>query len=811
YLQQNVSVDSLDLRWRGLGPQLTLTGLRIAEPVADTVVFGVRQAFVDTDLWNLLLGREGVVRDIDLAGLALQIDVREDGSIATHGVEWWNPEGASSGHQPGGILAVLAAPRRITLSDVSIRVHDRRRNVAHQLRNISVRLQHIDNHHFLSVELPLPIALGERITVNLDFVGDPAKPETWVGSLYAALNGVQLHNWTAFVQVLPLQLASGALDGEVWMDWQDATLRSAHARISLRELTVIAQQGDAGVKRWRATEVGGDWQWQRTADGWFAQIDRFRLHEENGAPRPQTSGRFEYRAGGRSGDLRGRWGYVNLADIAGWWPLAQVLGLESDTVQQIAALQPRGEIHDIDFQYPLAGGGPRALRMRFDQLRAKPGGKFPGFTGLSGALHLSATAGRLQVRSESFVLVYPQMFRQPLPVQRLVGDIGFDLADGVQVWAPRMEVANQHLESVGRLHLHWQAEQPLVLDLQADFRNGDGRAASRYLPVGIMPQSLTDWLDASIVDGRVTSGSALFYGPAKGFPFRGGDGVFQVDFAVSDTVLKYWPDWPAVEQAAAHVRFAQAGLEVNAESGHIHGMEVQRGLVRFADLRTGVMHLRGSAAGDLAQNLSFMRASPLRERLDGFLARANGQGNSVVAVELTLPIRDLAAFEVSGSVTLEDAMLVAEAWQVDLDRLRGELQFTRDGFSIESMQGRLHKRPVKLRAQRRGRGTRIYADGEFAASELLGTNLPELAALLDGSADWRLQVDLPETAGGDVALRARSSLRGIGVNLPAPLRKPRALEAGFDLRLVFQRGGDGLRATFSYAQLLSADLMLARN
>ena len=73
YHEQRVKVDSLDLRWRGFGPQLTLRGLQVADSASGSVMFGVHQAYVDTDLWNLLLGRQGVVRDIELAGFALQI------------------------------------------------------------------------------------------------------------------------------------------------------------------------------------------------------------------------------------------------------------------------------------------------------------------------------------------------------------------------------------------------------------------------------------------------------------------------------------------------------------------------------------------------------------------------------------------------------------------------------------------------------------------------------------------------------------------------------------------------------------------
>ena len=128
YLQHGVSIDSLDLRWHGLGPQLTLTGLQVTEPVADTPIFRVRNAYLDTDLWNLMLGHESVVRNIDLAGLEVQLDIREDGSVAARGVELWRPGATGSGKLTGGVLAVLAVPRRITLSDVTLWV---RRGSAH--------------------------------------------------------------------------------------------------------------------------------------------------------------------------------------------------------------------------------------------------------------------------------------------------------------------------------------------------------------------------------------------------------------------------------------------------------------------------------------------------------------------------------------------------------------------------------------------------------------------------------------------------------------------------------------------------------
>ncbi len=811
YLEQRVEVESLDLRWRGFGPQLTLRGLQVADAASGSVMFGVNQAYVDTDLWNLLLGRQGVVRDIELAGFALQLDVRRDGSIALQDTELWRPGQPGAGEIPGDVMAVFAVPRRISLSDVSIRVFDERRRITHRLDNISVQLENIDSRHRLHLDVPLPIALGERVTANLDVVGEPGAPQSWAVRLYAMLQGVQLHNWTALWHDTPLQLAAGTVDGELWMEWTGSSLRGAHARTAVRNLTLQARSAEGSLQRWRAVELSGDWRYRRDTDGWVADVEGLRLREENGRLWPATRGHVEFRAGAAQTSLQGEWSYLKLDDVAGWLPLAQAAGLDEAGVQRAAALRPRGEVHDVRFLLPLTGGGSPALRARLERLQVAANGEFPGVAGLSGNLQFAAGTGRLELRSDAFSLDYPRVFRYPLELQRLVGDIGFNVVDGVEFWSPHIEVVNQDLASVTRMHVQWREEQPLFLDLQADFHDGNGSAAARYLPVGIMPQALTDWLSASIVDGRVTRGSALVYGPAMRFPFRAGDGVFQVDFGVRDGVLQYQPDWPALEGLTGNVRFAQAGLEVNASAGSIHGAALQQGWGRFVDLETGVLEVRGRAAGDMARSLSFIRASPLQERLGPFFEGATGTGQNAVSVELNLPILDLPAFQVAGTVALQDAGLRIDAWQVDLEGLKGVVAFTGESLTIDDLNGRLRGRPVQIRARPRNDGTRFVVDGEFSATELLGDQLPQLTTMLDGRTGWRLQVDLPAAVGGDVTLNAKSSLRGVAVNLPAPLLKPVGRAASFETRVTFLRGGEALRVAFRYARLLTADLALERN
>ena len=101
---------------------------------------------------------------------------------------------------------------------------------------------------------------------------------------------------------------------------------------------------------------------------------------------------------------------------------------------------------------------------------------------------------------------FPRLFRDPLFLQRLQGPLTWQrrASGGWRIDTPDLQAGNSDIQTRTRLHMEFPhaSEEPVFMDLQTDFKDGDAGTTARYLPVGIMRPAVIDWLDRSIVSGR---------------------------------------------------------------------------------------------------------------------------------------------------------------------------------------------------------------------------------------------------------------------------------------------------------------------
>src|SRR3569623_1115853 len=317
---------------------------------------------------------------------------------------------------------------------------------------------------------------------------------------------------------------------------------------------------------------------------------------------------------------------------------------------------------------------------------------------------------------------------------------------------------------------------PPYLDLYADFADGNGAHAARYLPVTLMHDKAVSWLDRAIVDGRVTQGEARLYGWLNEFPFDRGDGAFDVNFHVVDGVLDYAPGWPRLRQIATDVRFIGHSLVLRASAAKAFDSDVIGAEVMVADLagHPAVVVVNGCARGPTADALRFVAESPLREKFGDYLAGMEASGESRLDLALGLPLAEQPA-RVQGTLTFANSGLKLRDMDIDISAIDGRLGFYEGGLRGRNLRARLLGQPalVAIRSEDEGtaHATLFEAAGSADAAPLARRFLPPLAPRLEGSAPWRDTKKLKSPQPGGTRLQISSPLTGVAVRQPAPLAK----------------------------------------
>lgn len=292
----------------------------------------------------------------------------------------------------------------------------------------------------------------------------------------------------------------------------------------------------------------------------------------------------------------------------------------------------------------------------------------------------------------------------------------------------------------------------------------------------------------------------------------------ELQATVQDAELRYAPDWPPVSEIGAQVTMRNRYLLVTAGPVRTAELTADGARAEIADLSQAELVLE--AAGDVTVPgiVDFLRRAPILDEADEVLTRLKTEGAAAVSVDLVLPLGDESwnddsldgddasteendgpppGFSLSGTARPQLASVSDPVSGYTLTDLEGEVAFTHERVQAEGLSARLagHELRVDWEIQPQAADfLTLQAQGDLPPAALTGEQVswtPEMAALADGSSDWRIVLSASEGGEGEVSLgiRASSDLLGTALYLPAPLDK--LAVTGLPTTLEWRQRGQG--------------------
>ncbi|MDD9806411.1 MAG: DUF3971 domain-containing protein [Gammaproteobacteria bacterium] len=316
-----------------------------------------------------------------------------------------------------------------------------------------------------------------------------------------------------------------------------------------------------------------------------------------------------------------------------------------------------------------------------------------------------------------------------------------------------------------------------------------GRIAD-WLPEGKLPAALDAWLRRAPVAGRVTQAQVLYAGAPSDFSFL--DGA-RVTAAIADAELNYRRGHPPLRGVEANLLFENGALRADISRLRVLDTRSEDTVVTIADVRRPLLSVTADGRGPLADVLSHLHHLKLFDAYGLTTAHLAASGDSRLRLNLEVPLSRKVKRKtvVSGTLDFEDSGLAFPVLGLDFDKLRGRLAFNRAGGSADNMNAELRGRAVTIAARRVAGGTALDLRATLApypdfADLMAAAAPPALKDFVGGEAQWRAEVLVPNlgaaaAAGGGFKVRLTSDLRGIRVNLPAPLGRDGEQAATFVL------------------------------
>ena len=753
-----VQITRLEASWWGLGPRLDLYDVRLGEGAAG---IHLREVELDLNHTNLLRGNLFDALRLTIEGLELNLVLEADGQLHVEGFP------VRDGGRPA-----IALPRYLRLRNTRLTWEDRRYGAP----PITIDPLYLDvarDGQHLHLNGGLDSSFG-KLHFAADIHGYPAGRH-WRGTSYLKGEALALPPLLGRYLPAPYHLLGGRLDLELWQVWENAREIAARGHVEAHRLR-FGNREQPG-REFSLHRASADLDFAEATDGeWRILSDALTLQTGPDDPPLTTALAIRHRP-----DPRGT------LDIAATrLPVAllvQALHLRpTDPAldEALAALAPRGELHALRLHIAPGQADSWALDTRLRKIAANPWQGFPGFQGLDGRLTATAERARLALDSKALPLDYRELFRAPHRLEQLSGVLHWQReTDGWRLFTDDLRLATPDLRGALWLDLQQHQGQTPRLALRARIEDGAVEATGRYLPTAIMSDELVDWLDHALQGGRMERADLLLVGPLADFPFNEhANGVFEVDARLADVDLDYRSGWPALHQVAARLFFHQDSLDIDLPEGRVYDSRLLDTHVRLATLNpASPLQVTARIEGPLADELRLLREPALRERFGDIAKQMQAEGPTRLDLDFQLPLGVHGArLALDGRLHLRGNRLHLPKWQVALEQLKGEIAFDLHSLRARNLRGQAFGAPLRLDIEPVAEGTRIRARARWG-STLLQQRFPALPLhLASGASDFTLELDFPAQRQGKrpVLLSLRSDLKGMRLDLPAPLGKQAA-------------------------------------
>lgn len=788
-----VKIDEIDTMWSGLDPVIVMRGVYLAR---DSMAAGER-AGLELEELQVSLDILASISSLSLRAASAQLVVKY---LEVHRLA--NGELMLGSGQQAGSDILEAGPSGLIhwLGQSDVRVVARKVVFKDQLQKIpDVCVERTDITAYreageLVVQLDAMvcnIAQSVRLVTNLSV--DGLRHHQLTGHTYIELQQLSFPFWQQYLQDYLVLPDKGHIEFKAEFDLVSNQLHDLRGRMQVRQFTY-----DVGEEYTvhQLADMSANFHWYKTDEGWSFQSVDWQL-QQGGNSWPVGDFTVDFLQDTRRLNVKSR--YLRLDDISSI--LLRQPAIRSWIPGEYHDVKPAGVIRDVELELTLSEENNFAdytLKGRLENIALDALGEGLALGGIDGYMIATSRGGLLSLDTEQGSLDLQNLFRYPLHFSELRGILNWSILDsGIFLESGSIAANNAHISTTSRLSIHFPDNGVPFLDIQTDFKQGDGAYASLYMPATIMPQKAVEWLDKSIVAGDVEYGTFTIRGRIDEFPYDQGEGRFEVRFKVRNGVLDYYKDWPGLDEIEAEVVFQGRSMLIDATHAKLFGSETVKAHIEIPDLRQSsdrVLRISGSNRITSSGLMRYLHETGLMGNYREIFSVLELQGNHRLNLDLTVP---LSAGKVlfNGDLDFQGNMLLASKYNISMQDIRGVLYFNEKSFSAEYLTAEYLGRPVNAGVVTTyplsGRKTSIQVDTYVDVADLLHSQELSVGHFIKGDIDISATIDISDALDFPSRFTLRSDLQGAYVDLPYPFHKVAEDKWPFELTTKFDRQSGG--------------------
>jgi uncharacterized protein (TIGR02099 family) len=782
-----VQVGSLKGGTRGFDPEIILREITFLTPDKPRQpAIHLKEVRVGVDIWQLLQKRDWLAATwVALIGTKITIIRDHSGKISIKGL------GAGDEDIPAWMLHF----RQYEILNSEVIWQDGNNTpLTFQQVDCLLRKKNQQSYelHLLTV-MPEPFA--GKIRLSSELQGNIFQGQLETGRLYLKARQVAIP--PALTKLDELAIAAEPADFQFWLDWRNNRLETVAGQWQGQQIQVTTARQQQSVNN-----LSTLFAWQNKGQGWRLDIVDLNLeaHDKPWQVKLFSLAWDQQRMAAMMDSLD-----LDLFNIILPW-LPDKLKSEHllEKWHLAGRLQKFTVFRGIDKQnYALSG--------QFSQLALKAGRQIPSFAGLTGTVQGDSTAGSLWLDSIDGWVHFPGLFRKPLDFKQLQGPLSW--SQNQQQWQFNTEALSIATE-VLKMHSKFVFELPksdesAKIDMHLAFNSFQRvNNISRYLPTGIMQPELVKWLDEAKISGNISQGKMRLVGNLEQFPFKQGEGKFEVLAELDNAELQYSPLWPKLTQLDAQLHFLANRLDVDVDNAVSHNIHSHHARVSLPDLANGeTVLVKAELFGNVEHFLRFLQRTPLHGTVDNVVDVMTVDGQAKVAFNLSVPLVEMRGFHVAGHFQLQQAAMQIKTLNLPIEKINGIVNFTEQGLFSNQLHGQLAGHALQASISSDPQKVMISSRGEMRTGVLyrLFPKLKNDQAV--GRFNYQVKVILPHQQTQPPEVIVETNLKGVQIDLPKPLQKIRQQKRKLSVRVKLKTQHQQL-LYFDYGGRLKGALMI---
>ncbi|AMO57453.1 hypothetical protein GZ77_15265 [Endozoicomonas montiporae] len=773
-LDTDFVIDVLEPEWDGINPTLTLRGLSLQGHEAERPAFLVDRLDVELNTLSTLLSFTPIVDHLEANAISVVLEGDAKKRWSLFGIKQLDEDRqASPTFDIQGFLHWLSMQGYVDLTSIQLELlPEGQEPVVFDTRHLLLSEESGQKH------LDWLLQVGDG-SVNFTSHGSGTNRwnANWSGTL--AINNADLSRLCLLVDDCSQYLLDAHLNADSqWRfqtgHWQfDGQLALTDLFYSLGgEASTVptSVETDFSVLGYSQGQVVSDWNTE--LNNTRIALGENKVFIDNTKLRGQHQGEA----------------VINLAvktlDLAPVKRLALESGmLPGFTADLVRTLDPSGVLKEITVRYlpdrdPLADGSI-VTRALLDNVAVGAWEGAPSGGNVSGRLHMNTLSGYFDLDTEDFRLGFPELFRDEWVYSTAKARLYWDVVDDIyRLKSDNIAVVGDEgrLNATMLLDIPFgrRSDQPNFLDIDVSIAEGDARYAMKYLPVHILEDSLSDWLEEAIVDATIHDGGFSMAGPLDSNveePL-----LWNLFFDVENGEFAYDPDWPVVTGFKGRIAVDNDDVKIAADKGRVFGALLEQAAVSL-DMNDPLLtlHLDGQVKGQGKDIVRLLTETPLVDYSGGIAKGWTMGGDFSGQLSLVLPIEDVEKVEVKVDLETANGSFASKTPNIELDQIQGAFAYdTANGLQSEQLQARFLgdtiQGSITSSIDYLGHETmQVDWQGRVATDALQNWLELDFLSLLEGASDYSGSLVLKDSGPLQAQVSISSELEGIEIELPAPL------------------------------------------